>query len=461
MTDESFRDHVSHIDQDGHRVFFHPKQPHGRLYRLRSYLSYFYLIAFFSIPYIRIDGKPLFMFDVLERKYILFSVPFWPQDFFIFVLGMLAFIVFIALFTVVFGRVFCGWVCPQTIFMEMVFRKIEYWIEGDAAQQRALNKLPWNREKIRKKGIKLLLFLLFSFAVGNTFLSYLIGSDHLISIITEPIQNHIGGLVLMFIFTAVFMFVYTWFREQVCLVVCPYGRMQGVLLDKKSIIVTYDHVRGEPRHKAHKGERKGEGDCIDCLECVRVCPTGIDIRNGTQLECVNCTACIDACDHMMESVHLPKGLIRYDSEEGISTKTQWRITPRMIGYSIILLLIVGLEITLLATRSDIEMSVIRARGSLFQIEKDGHISNLYNVKFINKTRQDLQIELKLKDQNGEVRWIGKNNVTIQKESSMDEEFFLVVSPEDISTQKNKWKLECWSNEQKLSSENITFIAPHP
>jgi polyferredoxin len=164
---------------------------------------------------------------------------------------------------------------------------------------------------------------------------------------------------------------------------------------------------------------------------------------------------------MMESVHLPKGLIRYDSEEGISTKTQWRITPRMIGYSIILLLIVGLEITLLGTRSDIEMSVIRARGSLFQIEKDGHISNLYNVKFINKTRQDLQIELKLKDQNGEVQWIGKNNVTIQKESSIDEEFFLVVSPEDIPTQKNKWKLECWSNDQKLSSENITFIAPHP
>lgn len=264
----------------------------------------------------------------------------------------------------------------------------------------------------------------------------------------------------MLIFTGVFMFVYTWFREQVCLVVCPYGRMQGVLLDKKSIIVTYDHVRGEPRHKAHKGERKGVGDCIDCLECVRVCPTGIDIRNGTQLECVNCTACIDACNHMMESVHLPKGLIRYDSEEGIATKTPWKITPRVIGYSIILFLIVGLEITLLATRSDIGMSVIRARGSLFQVEANGQINNLYNIKFINKTSRELPVELRLKDHRGIVRWIGKESVTLAPEETKDEEFFLVVDPSEVPTQKNKWKLECWSDGKKIETENITFIAPH-
>ncbi len=459
--DESFRDHVSHIDQEGHRVFFHPKKPQGRLYTLRSYISYVYLFLFFLTPFIRIEGKPLFLLDILERKYILFGVQFWPQDFFIFVVGMLAFIVFIALFTVIFGRVFCGWICPQTIFMEMVFRKIEYWIEGDTAQQKALNKLPWNAEKLRKKGIKLTLFLLFSFIVGNTFLSYIIGTDHLWMIIHEPLQNHIGGFTLMLIFTGVFMFVYTWFREQVCLVVCPYGRMQGVLLDQKSIVVTYDHVRGEPRHKAHKGERKGEGDCIDCSECVRVCPTGIDIRNGTQLECVNCTACIDACNHIMESVQLPKGLIRYDSEEGISSQKPWKVTPRVIGYSIILLLIVGLEITLLATRSDIGMSVIRARGSLFQIDKDGHITNLYNIKFINKTSKEIPIELRLKDHEGMIRWIGKESVQLSPEETKDEEFFLAVKPEEVSTQKNKWKLECWSHGQKLGTENITFIAPHP
>jgi cytochrome c oxidase accessory protein FixG len=236
--------------------------------------------------------------------------------------------------------------------------------------------------------------------------------------------------------------------------------MQGVLLDKKSIIVTYDHVRGEPRHKAHKGDKlSGEGDCIDCLACVHVCPTGIDIRNGTQLECVNCTACIDACDHIMESVHQPKGLIRYDSEEGVSTKTPWRVTPRVIGYSVILLLIAGLEITLLATRSDIGMSIIRARGTLFTTETDGSISNLYNVKLINKTEDEMKIELRLKDHEGTVKWIG-HEPNIPPAGTLDAEFFLTVSGQEIKEQKNKWKMECYVNGEKIGSDNITFIAPH-
>jgi cytochrome c oxidase accessory protein FixG len=236
--------------------------------------------------------------------------------------------------------------------------------------------------------------------------------------------------------------------------------MQGVLLDKKSIVVTYDHVRGEPRHKAHKGEKKtGEGDCIDCMACVHVCPTGIDIRNGTQLECINCTACIDACDHIMESVHQPKGLIRYDSEEGVSTKTPWKITPRVIGYSMILLLIVLLEITLLATRSDIGMSIIRARGTLFTTEEDGSISNLYNIKLINKTEAEMKIELRLKDHVGAIKWIGHEPI-IPPAGTLDAEFFLNVPVKEIPDQKNKWKMECWMNGEKIGSDNITFIAPH-
>ncbi len=458
--DDSFRDHVTHIDDAGHRVFFYPKKPNGKYYQWRSYLSYVYLVVFFALPFVRIDGQPIFLFDILERKYVLFSVRFWPQDFFIFVLGMLSFIVFIALFTVIYGRIFCGWVCPQTVFMEMVFRKIEYWIDGDAAEQKALKKMNWNAEKIRKRSIKYILFLLFSFLVGNTFLSYIIGTDQLWALINEPIQQHIGSLSLMIIFTLVFFFVYVWFREQVCLVVCPYGRMQGVLLDKKSIVVTYDHVRGEPRHKAHKGIISGEGDCIDCKACVHVCPTGIDIRNGTQLECVNCTACIDACNHIMDSINLPQGLIRYDSEEGVQTKQKWKITPRMIGYSVILLLIVALEITLLATRSSIGMSIIRARGTLFTTEADGSISNLYNIKLINKTEHDMPVELKLKERVGLVKWIGKQEIIIPASSSLDAEFFLTVPANAIPEQKNKWKMECWSSGKKIGSDNINFIAPH-
>jgi cytochrome c oxidase accessory protein FixG len=318
----------------------------------------------------------------------------------------------------------------------------------------------WNAEKIRKRSIKYILFLLFSFLVGNTFLAYIIGTDRLWALINEPVLQHIGSLSLMIIFTLVFFFVYVWFREQVCLVVCPYGRMQGVLLDKKSIVVTYDHVRGEPRHKAHKGIISGEGDCIDCKACVHVCPTGIDIRNGTQLECVNCTACIDACNHIMDSINLPQGLIRYDSEEGVQTNQKWKITPRMIGYSVILLLIVALEITLLTTRSSMGMSIIRAKGTLFTTEADGSISNLYNIKLINKTEHDMHVELKLKERVGAVKWIGKQEIIIPAASSLDAEFFLTVPANAIPEQKNKWKMECWSSGKKIGSDNINFIAPH-
>src|SRR5690606_5213797 len=307
--DQSFRDKVATVDKSGKRVWIYPHKPSGKLFNARTILSVIYLIVFFALPFIKYNGQPIFLLNIIERKFILFGQIFWPQDFFIFGLGMVVFIVFIALFTLVFGRVFCGWACPQTIFMEMVFRKFEYWIEGDAPRQKMLNKAPWNTEKIVKKFSKWIIFWLISFLIANTFLAYIIGIDELKKIITEPVSEHMGGFTAIVIFTSVFFFVYAWFREQVCTAVCPYGRMQGVLLDRDSIVVAYDYVRGEPRAKFKKNKERTQGDCIDCFQCVKVCPTGIDIRNGTQLECVNCTACIDACNHMMEAVGLPTGLI--------------------------------------------------------------------------------------------------------------------------------------------------------
>ena len=342
--DESFRDSISTISEEGSRNWIYPQKPKGPLYDKRKLVSYAYLALFFTVPFIKLNGEPLLLLNVLERKFIIFGLIFWPQDLFLAALALLTFMVFIVLFTVVFGRLFCGWVCPQTIFMEMVFRRIEYWIEGDANQQRRLNKQSWNREKITKKAGKLLAFFALSFVIGNFFYSYIIGMDELIKIITEPFSEHVGGFLGMIAFSGVFFFVYTYFREQVCLVVCPYGRLQGVLLDRNSIVVAYDYVRGEPRTKPKKVEDTKAGDCIDCKACVRVCPTGIDIRNGTQLECVNCTACIDACDHIMEEIGKPKGLIRYDSENGIAKGTKLKVTPRIIGYSaVLLLLVVGLS----------------------------------------------------------------------------------------------------------------------
>ncbi len=268
LHDESFRDSVATISIEGKRNFIFPQKPKGSHYNLRTVFSIFYLVIFFSLPFIKVSGDPLFMLNVLERKFIIFGMIFWPQDFFIFGLATITFIVFIILFTIIFGRVFCGWACPQTIFMEMVFRKIEYWIDGDASDQARLHKRKWDTEKLIKRVTKFILFFIISFIIANFFLAYLIGMDVLINHISHPFENLVT-LFSLLLFTSIFMFVYWWFREQVCIVVCPYGRLQGVLLDKNSIIVAYDYVRGEPRGKIKHEEKKDgthhhTGNCANC-----------------------------------------------------------------------------------------------------------------------------------------------------------------------------------------------------
>ncbi len=455
---ESFRDSIATIDKEGKRAWIFPNKPSGKLYNLRSYFTWIYLFVFFGLPFIKYHHEPLFLINVLERKFILFGMIFWPQDFFIFGLGMLIFIVFIALFTVIFGRVFCGWACPQTIFMEMLFRKIEYWIEGDANYQKALKKAPWNAEKIRKKGIKYVLFFVLSFLIANTFLSYIIGADNVIKIALEPISQHKGGLTAILLFTAVFFFIYSWMREQVCIIVCPYGRMQGVLLDKETIVVAYDYERGEPRHKFTKKTDPTKGDCIDCGLCVKVCPTGIDIRNGTQLECVNCTACIDACDHMMESVSLPKGLIRYDSENGIASKQSLRFTTRMKAYTAVLLVLIGIEITLLSTRTDYDATILRAKGMLYQERENNQVSNLYTIKLVNKTRDSMPVELKVENFNARIEIVGKS-LGVKKEAITQGEFFVYLNKSEIENRKTKLLIGVYTNNKKIKTVKTNFLGP--
>jgi cytochrome c oxidase accessory protein FixG len=458
--EEEFRDSVAHISAEGKRVWFFPKKPKGYFYNLRSYLSWVYLTVFFTLPFIKFHGAPLFMLNVIDRIYIIFGVRFWPQDFFIFVLGMLIFVVFIILFTVIFGRVFCGWVCPQTIFMEMVFRKIEYWLEGDRKAQMTLRSQPWTSKTLTRRILKIILFLAVSFAIANTFLMYIIGSDAVWNIATEPISHHVGGFIAIVIFSLVFFFIYYWFREQVCLIVCPYGRMQGVMLDKNSIAVTYDHVRGEPRTKhIKKTADQPHGDCVDCLECIRVCPTGIDIRNGLQLECVNCTACMDACDTVMEKTHREKGLIRYASENSIVTKSKLRINKRILAYSFVLLALVGVEAFLLITRSELEVNSVRTRNTLFTVEPDGSIGNLYNIKLINKTSDEMNIEFKIEGKNARFDWIGHQN-KLQAGEMKNGELFVYLPVEELPSQRNDVKLEIYSNGELKATENLVLLAPN-
>ncbi len=459
----SFRDHLSTLDEKGDRKWIYPKKPSGSYYKWRTWLSYLLLSVLFTGPYIKIGGEPLLMFNILERKFVIFGQVFWPQDFYIFGLAMITFVLFIVLFTVAFGRIFCGWVCPQTIFMEMLFRRIEYWIEGDWKHQQRLDKMPWNAEKIRKKGIKHFLFFGISFLISNTFLAYIIGGDELINIITDPPSEHLVGLILITLFTFVFYGVFAKMREQVCTNICPYGRLQGVLLDRNSMIVAYDHERGEGRSKWRKGEDRaaeGKGDCIDCNACVDVCPTGIDIRNGTQLECINCTACMDACDHIMERVGLEKSLVGYKSEETIETGKPFTYTVRLKAYTVVLSILTIVMFALIITRSDIGATVLRTPGMLYQEGENNTITNLYNFKVINKTGDDLPLELRVVKGPGKVKLVGEA-VDLKAQGVAEGVLFVEVPKDQIEGRKTKVVVGIFSGDELLKSVKTNFIGPAP
>ena len=455
----SFRDKIATVDKEGKRVWVFPHQPKGKLYTARTWLTIVYLFVFFTLPFIKMHGQPLFLINVLQRRFILFGQIFWPQDFFIFGLGMVVFIVFIALFTVVFGRIFCGWACPQTIFMEMVFRRIEYWIEGDGAQQKLLAKAPWNTDKIFKKTTKWVVFWAISFLIANTFLAYIIGIDELRKTIAEPISKSFGTLTSLAIFTTVFFFVFLWLREQVCTVICPYGRMQGVLLDRNSIIVAYDYKRGDPRGKFKKNETRSIGDCIDCEQCVKICPTSIDIRNGTQLECTNCTACIDACNTMMTAVGLPTGLIRYASENNISEKTPSRFTARMKAYTAVMCVLLGVLIWLLASRTDVGVTILRTPGQLFQHQPGNQLSNVYNYKLLNKTFKQKELEFKPENFNGLIKLVGENKLTVPENGYTIGTMFIYVDSAQVSGRKTQLQIGVYEDGKKIRTINTTFLGP--
>jgi polyferredoxin len=523
---ETYRDSIATVDEQGKRKWIYPKKPKGNFYDRRTWVSYGLLLILFGLPFVRINGEPFILLNIIQRKFILLGIPFTPQDFYIFALVMITGVLFIALFTVVFGRLFCGWVCPQTIFMEMVFRKIEYKIEGDANAQRRLNAAPWNADKIRKKTLKHVIFMLISAVIAHTFLSYIIGSDIVWETISSPPSENFSTFSGMVIFTGVFYGVFAYMREQVCVAICPYGRLQGVLTDKNTINVMYDWVRGEPRGKISKKKKKtfsipkkekeheckstcvncrtggscaddilGKiekevanavvnagtpiitetvlelpttakkqidvpiGDCIDCKLCVQVCPTGIDIRNGTQLECIHCTACMDACDEVMIKIGREPGLIRYDSYNGIVEKKKKIFTPRAIAYSVVLGLLLILNTGLLLNRTSMDVLLLRTPGMLYQETDDGMISNLYNYQIINKSGDDKSIQFRLADvPGGKIRTVGISPEAMAGEQTKGSLF--IDLPLDFLTERNpQIEVEIWSGDKKLQTVKTGFFAP--
>jgi cytochrome c oxidase accessory protein FixG len=459
---DSFRDRVSTIAEDGKRLWVYPKRPSGRLFKYRNLVAYLLLLIFFATPFIKLNGDPIMLFDFLERRFIIFGVVFFPQDFHIFVLSMITFIVFVVLFTVIFGRLFCGWICPQTIFMEFIFRQLEYLIEGNNSKQRKLDERGLDFDKIWRKSLKHLVFYLISLVTVYFFLAYVIGMDRVMALIAAGPAANWAGFVGMLIFAGVHYLVFAKLREQVCIIVCPYGRLQGVLLDRNSINVTYDYKRGEPRAKYNPLENRQEaakGDCIDCNSCVVVCPTGIDIRNGTQLECINCTACIDACDNVMERVHKPKGLIRYASERSVAEGTKLKFNVRILFYSVVLsglLILIGY---LFSIRTDIESTILRMPGSMYQEYDSLHYSNIYTIQLINKTRRDLPVELSIDDAEGEIKMMG-GPLVVTKGDVGKATFLLVIEKSKLKSSLTEIEFKVMSEGREMDEIKATFVGPN-
>ena len=457
--DESFRGRISSVTASGKRNWIYALQPSGKLYTYRKYLAWACLGIFFILPFIHIRENPLFLINILDSRFILFGKIFWPQDFFILALGMIFFIVFIALFTIIYGRLFCGWVCPQTVFLEFVFRKIEWLIEGSPGRQRALDESSWTVEKIWKKSLKHFLFLIFSFLIAHTFLAYIIGIKAIWQMMKEPISQNMGTLLSLTVFTLVFYGVFAFVREIVCTTICPYGRLQGVLFDKNTMQISYDYDRGEPRGRYKKAEPRASGDCIDCRKCVLVCPTGIDIRDGVQMDCVGCTACIDACDEVMDKVGFPRGLIRYASENEIAEKRPFAFTPKMKAYSGVLFILMCAMGFMILTRTEIDANISRVKGQLFQEVDENTLGNLFEAKIINKSLKEREVELRPEGIQGTVKLVGLPGFRLKPESVNDFTFFLQIPKSEIRKRSNPVTIGVYENGKKVQTIDTKFLGP--
>jgi cytochrome c oxidase accessory protein FixG len=449
----SFRDRPINIDEGGHSKWVYAKKPKGKWHTRRLVVSWLLLLFFIGAPFIKLNGYPLILLDIPSRKFIIFGAIFWAQDTFILALLMLSFILFIVVFTVTFGRIWCGWACPQTIFLEMVFRKIEFLIEGDYRQRQKLDKGAWTSEKVIKKTAKHAVFFIIAVLITNIFLMWFIGTEKLFRIISDPWGRHFSGFIIMLAVSLFFYWLYSYFREQLCTFICPYGRMQGVLLDEKSIVVSYDYKRGEPRG-IH-----ADGDCIDCRLCIAVCPTAMDIRNGTQLECVNCAACIDECNTVMKKVKKPANLIRYASatgiEQGHSSVWNWRNR----AYSGVLLLLFCLFLYTLATRSQVEAIILRTPGLIFQENNDGTLSNVYNIKIVNKTHDNKELQLKLLSPSDGVIKLAGNKISIADQGLYESTFVLFFPSSSVLVAKTTVHFGIYEGDQMVDKAESTFVGP--
>ena len=411
------------LNEDGSRRWLRPKLSPGSFWRIRRVVAYALMVVFFLVPYLRMNGKPLVLLDVPHRQFTLFGYTFLPTDTLLFMLLLMSIAISIFLLTALFGRVWCGWACPQTVYMEFLFRPIERFFEGGRSGSLAMDKTGGLRiRRLAKNGVYLVLALF----LAHTFLAYFVGIDQLVQWVRQSPFEHPTSFLIMAGTTALIFFDFAYFREQTCLVACPYGRLQSVLLDRQSVIVGYDPLRGEPRAHQVKDRPAAAGDCIDCGACVLTCPTGIDIRDGLQMECIHCTQCADACDAIMDKVGKPRGLIRYTSRDEVEGKPTHLLRPRVILYPAALVIAVGLLAFNLGTKADTDVTLLRGAGAPFTRQPDGSVINQIRVKITNRDATERFYRLEVTGVAGASLIAPQNPVTVPGSRTVETSVFVVV-----------------------------------
>ncbi|HSQ28490.1 MAG TPA: cytochrome c oxidase accessory protein CcoG [Gemmatimonadaceae bacterium] len=382
------------LNEDGSRRWLRPKLSPGKFFRRRRVVAYVLMVVFFIIPYLRMGGKPIILLDLPRREFTFFGTTFLPTDTLLLMLLMASLLIAIFLATALFGRVWCGWACPQTVYMEFLFRPIERWLEGGRSGSMQLDKQHMRGQLHARRLAKYAVYVTLALFLAHTFLAYFVGVDQLAVWVRRSPVQHPTSFVIMAMVTAAIMFDFTFFREQTCLVACPYGRFQSVLLDRQSLIVAYDTKRGEPRAKG-KTRPATAGDCIDCGACTITCPTGIDIRDGLQMECIHCTQCADACDEIMARIGKPPGLIRYSSSAALAGEPVHRLRPRVVLYPLALVLSLGGFVYTLGTKAPADVTVLRGMGEPYVVEADGRVANQVRVKITNRSHSDRSYSVSL------------------------------------------------------------------
>ncbi|QDT67937.1 Ubp3 associated protein Bre5 [Planctomycetes bacterium MalM25] len=418
---------LSTLESDGSRRWLHPRLSRGPLWRRRRIVAYALVAVYTLLPFIKIGGRPAIQLDIWNSRFALFGFEFRPTD--LELLAVFGLMVFLGIFfaTAVLGRVWCGWACPQTIYLEFVFRPIERLFTGTTGKG--------GKPKKEVAGWRIVAmyvtFLLICWHLANTFLAYFVGVDALNEWIwTQPPWKHPGAFALVAFVTGLMLFDFCYWREQLCIIGCPYGRFQSVMLDRSSLIVGYDPNRGEPRGRGRDREAKGLGDCVDCHLCVEVCPTGIDIRDGLQLECVNCTQCIDACNTVMQRVGKPEGLIRYSSQAGLDGEPNRLVRPRLVAYSGVIALLAVLFIVLLSGRQAFDVTLLRGLGRPYAVTETGAIENLVRAKLVNRSEEERVYRIEPVEPMS-LRFESDVELTIAAGESVTEPLHLIAPPEEF------------------------------